>query len=39
MSISELKLLRGDCIDLGICKVYQPTVNDITDLGEEKYNQ
>lgn len=37
--ISEMELLKGKPIDLGICKVYPLTLNEIVDMTEEKYNQ
>lgn len=37
--ISEMELLKGKPIDLGVCKVYPLTLNEIVDMTEEKYNQ
>ena len=37
--ISEMELLKGKPIDLGICKVHPLTLNEIVELTEEKYNQ
>lgn len=37
--ISEMALLKGKPIDLGVCKVHPLTLNEIVDMTEEKYNQ
>jgi uncharacterized protein (UPF0147 family) len=40
MMISECKLLKGSHIDIGICKVYPLTLDEIVDeIGEIQYNQ
>ncbi|AJA41342.1 hypothetical protein AXJ14_gp023 [Geobacillus virus E3] len=37
--ISEMDLLKGKPINLGVCKVHPLTLNEIVDMTEEKYNQ
>lgn len=39
MNINQLKLLKGDPINLGLCNVYPLKLNEVTELGEEIYNQ
>ena len=39
MKISEVTLLKGKHIEVGIGKIYPPTLGDIADIGEDKYNQ
>lgn len=37
--ISDLQLQKGNPIDIGLCKIYPLTLGEITDLGENLYNQ
>lgn len=37
--ISEMELLKGKPIDLGVCKIHPLTLNKIVEITEEKYNQ
>jgi hypothetical protein len=37
--MSKLKLLKGDPIDLGICKVHPLLLEEVSNIGEEVYNQ